>query len=42
MLPDGWIGCLYECGAATPYERIVLARVPLAWLESAAPPQPTP
>jgi sialidase-1 len=42
MLPDGWIGCLYECGDATPYERIVLARVPLAWLESAAPPQPTP
>ena len=25
-LPDGAIGCLYECGAASPYERIDFAR----------------
>ncbi len=33
VLESGWIGCLFECGQQTPYERIVLARVPLAWIE---------
>jgi sialidase-1 len=28
-LLDGMIGCLYECGSKTPYERIVLARLTL-------------
>jgi sialidase-1 len=32
VLPDGMIGCLYECGLKTPYERIVLAKFPAAWL----------
>ena len=31
-LPDGRIGCLYECGDLSPYEHICLARVDLAWL----------
>lgn len=29
VLPDQSIGCLYESGAKSPYEKIVLARVPL-------------
>ncbi|HZI30920.1 MAG TPA: exo-alpha-sialidase, partial [Candidatus Binatia bacterium] len=33
MLPDGNIGCLYECGERSPYERIVFERVSLDWLE---------
>ena len=32
-LPGGRIGCLYERGSAKPYERIVLARFTLGWLE---------
>lgn len=31
-LSDGAVGCLYEAGDANPYERIVFARFPLAWL----------
>jgi hypothetical protein len=31
-MPDGDVGCLYEKGDAHPYESIVLARFPLAWL----------
>lgn len=33
VLPDKSIGCLYERGEKTPYERIVIARFPLSWLE---------
>lgn len=33
VLPDKSIGCLYEHGQKTPYERIVIARFPLSWLE---------
>jgi sialidase-1 len=32
VMPDGDVGCLYEKGDAHPYESIVLARFPLAWL----------
>jgi sialidase-1 len=32
VLPDGTIACLYERGEKSPYERIVLARFPPAWL----------
>jgi sialidase-1 len=35
--PGHSIGCLYECGDASPYEKIVLARFPLEWLTAAAP-----
>jgi len=31
-LGDGQAACLYECGAANPYETITFARVSLAWL----------
>jgi sialidase-1 len=31
VLPDETIGCLYECGAKDPYERIEFARFPLEW-----------
>ncbi len=31
-LPDGQVGCLYECGDRAPYEHICLARVDLGWL----------
>lgn len=31
-LADGTIGCLYECGEKSAYERITWARFPLAWL----------
>ncbi len=34
ILPDNSIGCLFECGRKSPYERIVLARFSLNWLES--------
>ncbi len=34
VLPDRTVGCLYEGGAKTPYERITLARFPLGWLEA--------
>jgi sialidase-1 len=34
VLPDGMIGCLYECGSKTPYERIVLARLSLSDFET--------
>jgi len=33
-MPDGDVGCLYECGAEHPYERIELACFPLSWIES--------
>jgi hypothetical protein len=33
ILPDGTIGCLFECGQRAPYEKIVLARFALSWLE---------
>jgi len=29
---DGTICCLYECGAAHPYETLTLAHFNLAWL----------
>jgi sialidase-1 len=32
ILPDGIVGCLYECGEKSAYERIVFARFPLDWL----------
>lgn len=32
VLPDGMIGCLYECGQKGSYEKITLARFPLSWL----------
>jgi sialidase-1 len=34
LLPDNLIGCLFERGEASPYERISLARFSLDWLES--------
>lgn len=34
LLPNGQIGCLYECGNKTPYERIVLARLSLSDFEA--------
>jgi sialidase-1 len=33
VLPDGTIGCLFENGSKNPYERISLARLPVASLE---------
>jgi sialidase-1 len=33
MLPDKMVGCLFECGDMTPYEKISFARFPLSWLE---------
>lgn len=35
ILPDQRIGCLYECGEQSPYEKITLARFPLHWLTEA-------
>jgi sialidase-1 len=32
VLPDGHLGCLYECGEKGPYERIVLARFGREWV----------
>jgi sialidase-1 len=32
VLPDGAIGCLYERGERSPYERVTLARFSLQWL----------
>jgi sialidase-1 len=32
LLPDGYIGLLYEKGRERPYETITFARVPLDWL----------
>lgn len=29
VLPDGMVGCLYECGEAHPYERLRFARFPI-------------
>jgi len=37
-LPDQSIGCLYEQGQKMPYERIVIARFSLAWLEESSQP----
>jgi sialidase-1 len=34
VLPDGMIGCLYECGAENKYETITFARFSMDWLES--------
>ena len=34
VLPDGTVGCLYECGEESPYERIAFARFSLQWLSS--------
>jgi len=33
VLPGRAVGCLYESGEKSPYEKIVLARFPLSWLE---------
>ena len=33
VLPDGSAACLYETGEDSPYEKIVLARFSLEWLE---------
>jgi sialidase-1 len=33
VLPDKSIGCLYECGSTSPYEKITFACFPLAWVE---------
>ncbi len=33
VLPDDRVGCLYETGRTDTYERIVLARFPLAWID---------
>lgn len=33
ILPDKAIGCLFERGEKSPYEKITLARFPLSWLE---------
>ena len=35
MLPDGSIGCLYECGDKTPYETVTFARMTRQWLRGA-------
>ena len=32
VLPDGTIGCLYECGRKHAYEKITFARLTLPWL----------
>jgi sialidase-1 len=34
VLPDQRVGCLYECGAKSSYEKIVLARFPVTWLSN--------
>jgi sialidase-1 len=34
VLPDKSIGCLFECGEKSAYEKISLARIPLDWLEN--------
>jgi sialidase-1 len=34
ILPDKSIGCLYERGFGTPYEKIILSRFSLSWLEA--------
>ena len=40
LLPDGSIGCLYECGDRRPYEKIVFEHFSLDWLETRSnPPQ---
>jgi sialidase-1 len=36
VLPDGMIGCLYERGDASPYEKITLARLSIEWLQESA------
>ncbi|NQT53120.1 exo-alpha-sialidase [bacterium] len=33
-LPDGTVGCLFEGGLRRPYEKIMFARFPLAWLRA--------
>ena len=33
VLPDGLVGCLYETGRTDPYEKIVLARFLLEWVD---------
>ena len=34
VLPDGNIGCLYECGENNPYEKIVFVRLTFDWLKN--------
>jgi sialidase-1 len=34
VLPDGNIGCLYECGQDNAYETITFARFSMDWIES--------
>jgi sialidase-1 len=36
VLSNGEVACLYEAGQEHPYESIVLARFPLAWLDERA------
>ena len=36
VLPGGDVGCLYERGTKSPYERITLARVGLSWVTEGA------
>jgi len=33
VLPGKSIGCLYECGRRSPYEKLSFASFPLEWLE---------
>jgi sialidase-1 len=35
ILPGQTVGCLYECGEQSPYEKIKLARFPVTWLTEA-------
>ena len=39
VLPDGAIGCLYECGERSPYERVAFARLDADWLAAGQPEQ---
>jgi sialidase-1 len=35
VLPDQRVGCLFECGTKSPYEKIVLAALSMSWLADA-------
>lgn len=37
VLPDGWIGILYEAGEKSPYERLAFSRFPMGWLTESKP-----
>lgn len=39
VLPDGSLACLFEAGDKSPYERIVLVRLPREWLDGGRQPQ---